>query len=375
MAWDMAEGYATNVSAKQGAGMLAQGSGQLLVRGPCNRSGRCRMSRFAVSCRPTWAGEQVLRCPNEIRNLGRQFGFHQPPHRFLVSTAAFRGRLGSCRESQAVPLNPTHEVEVDGAVLAVEFAPGVHRGAVPVAFLHAGVADSRMWDAQQAIVAGSRPTLRCDRRGFGASRIQYEATHSHVADLCAVLDKLGIERATFVGCSQGGRIALDLALALPRRVVSMLLVAPAVSGAPDEVPQGATRSLADAIEAADDAADLDAVNQLEAQLWLDGPAGPVGRVSGPARDLFLDMNGMALRSPAAGDELDAPSAWERLQDVRCPTWVLWGDLDLPQLQDRCELLVQRIAGARRVVLSGAAHLPPLEAPGRFNAELVKFLAA
>jgi pimeloyl-ACP methyl ester carboxylesterase len=267
----------------------------------------------------------------------------------------------------------THDIEVDGAVLAVEFVRCDRASAAPVVFLHAGVADSRMWDAQQAALRTQRSTLRYDRRGFGITKVRRPVTHSLVGDLCAVLDAVGVERADFVGCSQGGRIALDLALAAPDRVASLLLVAPAVTGAPALVPEESTGSLASAIEAAEVSADLDRVNELEAQLWLDGPAGPVGRVGGSARELFLDMNGKALRSPITGDAVEAHSAWHRLEDVRCPSCVLWGDLDLPHLQSRCEVIVERIRQARRVVFPGAAHLPPLEAPDRFNAALQAFL--
>jgi pimeloyl-ACP methyl ester carboxylesterase len=271
-------------------------------------------------------------------------------------------------------MNPSHEVEVDGAVLAVAFERGEGIGATPVLFLHAGVADSRMWDAQQPLAAALRPTLRYDRRGFGATRIRRPTPHSPVADLCAVLEAVGVERVDVVGCSQGGRIALDLALAAPGRVASLLLVAPAVTGAPAAELEGPTRRLADAIEAAEAAADVDAVNELEAQLWLDGPAGPAGRIGGSTRALFLDMNGKALRSPSAGDAIEAPAAWPRLEALACPAWVLWGDLDLPQLQSRCETLVERIPAARRRVLPGTAHLPSMEAPDRFNAELLAFLS-
>jgi len=267
----------------------------------------------------------------------------------------------------------TCDIEVDGAVLAVEFVQCDGASTAPVVFLHAGVADSRMWDAQQATVRARRSTLRYDRRGFGITKVRRPATHSLVGDLCAVLDGVGVERADFVGCSQGGRIALDLALAAPERVASLLLVAPAVSGAPDLAPEESTDSLARAIEAAETSNDLDRVNELEAQLWLDGPAGPVRRVGGSARELFLDMNGKALRSPITGDAVEAPSAWHRLEDVRCPSCIVWGDLDLPHLQCRCELIVERIKWARRVVFPGVAHLLPLEAPDHFNATLMAFL--
>jgi pimeloyl-ACP methyl ester carboxylesterase len=63
-----------------------------------------------------------------------------------------------------------------------------------------------------------------------------------------------------------------------------------------------------------------------------------------------------------------------VEQLRVPTLVLWGDLDLPHLQLRCQTLVQRIPGAQRVVLEGTAHLPGLEAPARFNTALAAWLA-
>jgi len=69
--------------------------------------------------------------------------------------------------------------------------------------------------------------------------------------------------------------------------------APRVSGDPepdDEDYIAATDGLAEAIDAAWTAGELEACNRLEVRLWLDGPAGPEGRVSGPPRELALDMN-------------------------------------------------------------------------------------
>lgn len=263
-------------------------------------------------------------------------------------------------------------IEVDGAVLAVEFSG--RADGLPLVFLHAGVADGRMWQPQWGAFAAAHPLLRYDRRGFGRSRTVLATTHSRVADLWAVMDAAGLQRAVLVGCSQGGRLAIDAALARPQRVQALALVAPAVNGAPQPELSGQVQALSDAIAAAAEARDVDTVNEFEAHLWLDGPGAAPGRVGGAERQLFLDMNGIALRADDPGTVLAEPSAWELLEHLRPPALVLWGDLDLPTLQIRCEELVRRIPGAQRVLLSGTAHLPGLEAPQRFNAALAKFLA-
>ena len=264
-------------------------------------------------------------------------------------------------------------LEVEGASLSAESVHQHGADGVPLVFLHAGVADGRMWQAQWDAFAGQHPLLRYDRRGFGQTRIHEARPYSRTRDLLAVMEAAGLRRAVLVGCSQGGRVALDLAVAHPDRVAALVLVAPAVNGAPAPELEGSVKMLSEAIDAAIAAGNLDAANQLEAQLWLDGPSAPRGRVTGAARELFLAMNAIALASPDPGPAAEEPSAWMRLEQIGRPTLVLWGDLDLPHLQARCETLVQRLPDARRVVLEGTAHLPGLEAPERFNAALSEFV--
>ena len=159
-----------------------------------------------------------------------------------------------------------------------------------------------------------------DRRGFGESPLSPEP-FTHVEDLRAVLGAVGAERAWLVGSSAGGRVAVDAALAYPERVAGLVLLAPAVSGEPDVESDPETERLDALMEAADAAGDLDEVNRLEAWLWLDGPAGPEGRVSGPVRELFLAMNAIALRAEAespAGAGNSKIDAWSRLAEITVP---------------------------------------------------------
>jgi len=268
---------------------------------------------------------------------------------------------------------PTRREVVHGAArLAV-----VERGGAgdAVVFLHAGVADHRMWRGQLDTLSDRWRCVAYDRRGFGATHTRPEP-YTRVGDLVAVLDALRIERAVLVGCSQGGRTAIDAALAHPDRVRALVLVASAVTGAPEVdgfAPEIAARL--EALEAAEAREDLEAVNELEAQLWLDGPAQPAGRVGGAVRALFLAMNGDALRLAAtAGEALAAPSAWPRLHEIAVPTLVVWGPLDFPHLVERMRQLVAAVPGARGHELGGTAHLPNLERPEAFDALLREFLA-
>jgi len=270
---------------------------------------------------------------------------------------------------------PTSQIVSSGLA---ELATEVGGAGTPVVFLHAGVADRRMWDAQVAALeraAADYRTVAFDRRGFGETP-HVEERYSHVDDLRAVLGAVGErEPAILVGCSQGGRIALDAALAFPDLVRALVLVAPAISGAPEvtAIP-AAIRAWIDKLEVAEAEADVDRINALEAHAWLDGPLAGEGRVGGAVRELFLAMNELALRAERRGTEIEPVSAYERVHEIAVPTLLIWGDLDFPHIALRCEYLKAQLPEVRAHRLRNAAHLPNLEHPDQFNRLLLDFLS-
>lgn len=265
----------------------------------------------------------------------------------------------------------TFRVQSGGAVLAGE-AVGAGPGLV---LLHAGVADRRMWQDTIVRRAAGHRVIAYDRRGFGET-VTPDEPFRHIDDLDLVLGRLPAGPVALVGCSQGGRVAIDYTLARPDRVAALVLVASAVGGAvsPETFPPDIEAKL-NALEDAENRKDIDRINALEAQLWLDGPQSAEGRVGGALRRLFLDMNGRALRHPPLTREIDCPPAFERLQEICVPACVICGDLDFPHILERSRQIAARIAGARSVVMPGCAHLPSLEQPDRFDAVLTDFLGS
>lgn len=254
--------------------------------------------------------------------------------------------------------------------------PVLDSGAGPVLVaLHAGVADHRVWEACQTQWTADRwRVISYDRRGFGQSSWQPER-FSHVDDLFAVLDTCEVDQAVLVGNSQGGRIAIEAALRAPGRVSGLLLIAPAITGAPelDTAAFGPQLAMLDQeLDHADEAGDLPLVNELEAHLWLDGPEQPQGRVRGPARELFLDMNGQVLAAADVGEDIWDPSAWDRLNRLSAPTLVITGAYDVAQTNQRVVEATARIPHASHVQIQ-TAHLPMLEDPASFLTVVTPFL--
>lgn len=229
-----------------------------------------------------------------------------------------------------------------------------------VLLMHAGVNDRRSWSHVVGRLATRHRCVSFDRRGFGETTYEPEDGWSETADAAAVLDAVGARSVVIVACSMGGAAALDFALDYPERVEGLVLIGSAVRGAPyPEVTEEADAALERAIEAADEAGDLDEVNRLETWMWLDGPSAE-GRVQGLARELFMEMNGHALRQPDPGERAQRASTWERLGEITVPALVLVGTLDVQDVRAVDEMLPARLGDAGFVWLEGVAHVPHLE---------------
>jgi pimeloyl-ACP methyl ester carboxylesterase len=242
----------------------------------------------------------------------------------------------------------------------------------PILFIHAGIADSRMWEPQATALADQFDMVRPDLRGYGDSELP-PAPYAMRSDLIALMDALGLGRFHLVGCSMGGSVAIDLALENPGRVKKLILVGAGVGGA--NFGQADSALFADG-EAAYERRDFEALNKAEVRLWVDGPRRAEGAAPAAVRDLVLDMNGRAMRSDfdAAEHQRLDPPAKDRLGEIKAPTLVIVGSEDLPHMDVAANFLTSNIAGARKVVMSDAAHLPNLEHPDEFNQLLVDFLA-
>jgi len=265
---------------------------------------------------------------------------------------------------------------IDSSWAAINGAHLFYRSAgsgPPLLLLHAGICDGRMWDDQIDAFARTHRVIVPDFRGFGRTEM-VAGSFAHRHDLRALMDHLGIDRAILVGGSMSGKTTLDFALDHPRRVEALILVASALSGY--RFTDAGTRASWQASDAALEAGRHDEAAEIEMQTWLAGPRRRLEQIDPGLRQRVRDM---LIRSyatpPDLGEEQPLePPAVGRLGEARAPTLIIAGDEDQPDILAVAELLEGGIAGARKVVMHGTAHLPNMEQPAAFNRILGEFLA-
>ncbi len=259
----------------------------------------------------------------------------------------------------------TGKAHLDGADLYYEVA-----GEGPAIVLaHAGFVDRRMWDDQFPVFAQQYRVVRYDRRGFGNSTLP-SGPFSHRRDLHQLLKFLDIERVHLLGCSAGGAAVIDFALEHPEMAASLTLVDSALGGYQfqGDMPKP-LQDLTTAIQTKD----FDKAAELAVRIWIDGPHRTPDQVDARIRERGREMSRTALPNAFVPEEPLQPPAIERLHEIAAPTLVIIGDLDDASIATIGDLLITRIAGARKVIISGAAHLPNMEKPEEFTQEVLTFL--
>jgi len=253
----------------------------------------------------------------------------------------------------------------------------------PVVLIHGMVNSSRHWEEVALRLAGSYTVIAPDLIGHGDSatpRGDY-SLGAHAASIRDLLAAIGVDRATIVGHSLGGGVAMQFFYQFPQRVERLALVSS--GGLGDEVSP-LLRSAA--LPGASALLSLAAHRRVLAALMN---AGERMRRRGSGKGVYLQAIARALRpleEPAARraflqtlrSVIDARgqrvSATDRLYLLNSmPTLVVWGGRDntIPLAHGRD--MHRAVPGSRFETLPRAAHFPNLEDPAGLAAVLRDFI--
>ena len=232
--------------------------------------------------------------------------------------------------------------------------------------LHAGIADGRMWAPQvEALRAAGHEPVAPDLPGFGEAPL-IPPTVDYVKFAAARLGGPG----AVVGCSFGGRVALELAAARQHLVRALVLVAPGLASADwsEETQAGFAEE-----ESLVEAGDLVGAAAQQAAMWL-APDATDG-----VRELTAAMT---LRSyeqqlPVDGQvrvSWPEPSAEARVAETEVPTLVVVGDRDPTTLPQAGQFIRDQVPGAELLTLAPAKHYGLIEHHAEFAEASAAFVA-
>jgi 3-oxoadipate enol-lactonase len=254
-------------------------------------------------------------------------------------------------------------------VTAVElFARDSGGAGEAVLLAHAIGCDHRMWDDLAARLAKRFRVVAIDARGHGRSPVPPRPyTLADLADDArALLDRLGIARAHWVGLSMGGMIGQAFALQHPQRLGRLVIANSTASYGPEGrsmwqaraklVQEGGLAAIRDTVAAryfseefrSRNAAQVNAVMQRFLETPAEGYLGCCDAIA----------------------DLDFAAALGR---IRARTLVIAGEADAGTPPAMSQAIADAIPGARLAVIRGAAHLSAAEAPEEFGRLVTEFL--
>ena len=251
-------------------------------------------------------------------------------------------------------------INVNGIRLAYE-----RRGqGTPLVLLHGYPLDRHLWDDIVPLLEDRFDLIMPDLRGFGGSSTvdSFYAMEDYALDIAGLMDHLGIQKAAIAGHSMGGYVALAFARLFPERVRGLGLISSQVAADPEERKQGRYKSAAEV-------ADKGIASVVETM---------TPKFTSDARLQKFARQSMERQQPAAyigalkamAERVDSTPL---LSSFAFPVVIVHGNDDALIPIDRAREVKAAIASADLIEISGAGHMPMMEAAEQ-TAEALKHLA-
>jgi pimeloyl-ACP methyl ester carboxylesterase len=225
-------------------------------------------------------------------------------------------------------------------------------------------------------MARKRSRLRyLRRRGHGRSSGPAQSGAIQVADLVELIDRLGFAPANLVGDSGGGAIALQLAVAHPNMVSSVVVHEPVLFGllAGDQEVEalldtfvGMLDAVCSCVEAGDHVA--------AAEMFVDTVVAPgAWQILPTSRQDMITRNAATILEDRR--RLDALTTIDvdALAHMPMPVLLSQGDRSPAVFAPVVERLAEIMTDVVQVTIRGAGHVPHLTHPDDFSATVVDFL--
>jgi len=245
----------------------------------------------------------------------------------------------------------------------------------PIVFVHAGFQNHNMWQPQVAYFSKTNKVVVFDVPGHGATVSGPERPQA-AAVIKAVMDGLQIEKATVVGLSLGGAMAIDFATQHPQRVTHLVLAGSGLSGWDENRKVDTTTTqyvtaLMDALAQKDTAH----AATVFVKNWFAGPARSQAQFSKTLWDSGYAITYQNMRQHKISDwpRFAQPAAIHKLDKLTMPVLILTGTIDMPEVLLMNKWLKEHIHHSKQVLMPGLAHMINLEDSAQFNQLMEDFM--
>lgn len=240
----------------------------------------------------------------------------------------------------------------------------------PLILVHGLADDHRAWRRTLPDLLLRHRVLMYDLRGHGQTTLGLpDGTLRQLgADLVALMDAIGIDRAAIAGFSLGGTIAMRVAIDHPERVGALALVATS-----SRVGRSASDWYRQRVEMVErnDPHLRDTLDQDTADVYAESPdeleEGLLIR-----RQSTADPRGYG-NACAAMAALNASPLDPELDRITAPTLIIASDLDKHCPPKAAEIIAAGIKASRLEVIPGAGHPIPVEKPRELAHSMIAFL--
>ena len=251
--------------------------------------------------------------------------------------------------------------------------------APPVVCVHGYTSSAQAFNALARRFHDRGHFVALDVRGHGESAWSPAGAYQYgdqVADLTAIVDKLGLSRFTLIGTSMGGIIAMAYGGAHPDRLTHLVIndigpdvevgstrITQMVGSRPDEFA-----TLEDAMAYRREVSPITAARSLDDQREL--ALGVLRRR--PDGRWIWKMDPAYIEQRVKIGPPERPALWPALSRVTCPTLVVWGTDSDVLSEAQARRMVDTLAAGELVTVAGVGHAPTLVEPSVVSA-LDRFL--
>ena len=263
---------------------------------------------------------------------------------------------------------------VDVAGLRLHVRDSGAREAPAVILLHGFGASLHTWEPLARALSGEYRVIRFDLPGFGLTGVDPSGDYTDarsVQVLGALMDRLGLPRASLIGNSIGGKIAWNFAALHPDRVDKLVLISPDGFASPG-FEYGKKPHVPAIVKLMRYALPAFMVRQSLAPAYGD-PAALTDELVTRYRDLML-APGVRGAMIARMEQVMLADPVPTLRRIRAPTLLLWGEKDAMIPVTNAADYLKALPDARLVTFPKLGHVPQEEAPDQVSAEVRKFLA-